>query len=591
MNLKRIFIKIFREKKLSEILKEFRWIYGYGLKYKRSIVYFICLGIFGTVFGLAGSVLSKKIIDAVTGYDAGGLMMSIIFYAFFQIFSLGINALNQRVSVGIEIKVDQEIRADIYGKIIDADWESLSEFHSGDLLNRVNSDVGSVASSVIGWIPELITRGFQFVGSFAVIMYYDATLAFLALLSAPAILIMSRTITKKMRNYNKRTLEMNSEAMIFEEESLQNVQMIKSFGVGELYREKFAQVQEKRKAIKLSYQNFAILAGVSLSAMGMLVTGACFGWGIYRLWSGHITFGTMTLFLQLAGMLRGSFSSLIYMVPKAISSATAAGRLMEITSLENERYSFVDEASKLIKENKGVAIRADNITFRYKSGQEVIVGSDFVAHPGEIIAVIGPSGGGKTTLFRILLGMVSVSEGSVEIGEIDSDRRIPVSAATRGLFSYVPQNNFMFHDTIAENMRIVNKDATDEDIIDALKQACAYEFVKILPEGIYSKVRENGSGFSEGQIQRLAIARALLSPAPIILLDEATSALDADTERKILDNVIANNQRRTLIFVTHRLGILPMCHRVYKIEQKILRTVPRDEIPQISMENKNEIES
>ena len=588
MNLKRIFIKIFREKKLSEILKDFRWIYGYGLKYKRSIAYFICLGIFGTVFGLAGSVLSKKIIDAVTGYDTGGLMMSIIFYAFFQIFSLGINALNQRVSVGIEIKVDHEIRADIYGKIIDADWESLSKFHSGDLLNRVNSDVSSVASSVIGWIPELITRGFGFVGTFAVIMYYDATLAALALLSAPAVLLASRALTKRMRDYRKQICEMNSETMIFEEESLQNVHLIKSFGVGWLYRDKLAQVQEKRKKIKLSYQSFSIFSGVCMSVLGMLVTGACFGWGVYRLWSGHITFGTMTLFLQLAGMLRGSFSSLIYMVPKAISSATAAGRLMEITSLENERYSFVDEASKLIKENKGVAIRAENITFRYRSGKEVIVGSDFVADPGEIIAVIGSSGEGKTTLFRILLGMVSVCEGSVEIAEMNGGLRVPVSAATRGLFSYVPQNNFMFFDTIAENMRLVNKDATDGEIISALRQACAYEFVQMLPDGIYSKIGENGSGFSEGQIQRLAIARALLSRAPIILLDEATSALDSDTELKILHNVLEMNRHRTLIFVTHRPSILPMCNRVYRIDQKMLRTVSFDEIRSALTDNNDE---
>ena len=334
--MKRFISKLLHEKKLSDIINEFRWIYSYGRKYKRSIVYFVCLGILGTLFGLAGSVLSKNIIDAVTGYDAGGLMMSIAFYAFFQIFNLGINALTQRASAKIEIKVDHEIRSDIYGKIMDADWESLSEFHSGDLLNRVNSDVSQAASSVIGWIPELITRGFQFVGTFAVIMYYDATLALLALLSAPVMLIFSRTLTDRMRDYRKQLCEMDSEAMIFEEESLQNVHLIKSFGVGGLYREKLERVQEKRETIKMAYHNFTITAGIFMSAIGMLVTGVCFGWGIYRLWGGHITFGTMTLFLQLAGMLRGSFGSLIYIVPKAISSATAAGRLMEITILENE---------------------------------------------------------------------------------------------------------------------------------------------------------------------------------------------------------------------------------------------------------------
>ena len=577
MNLKRFINKMLHEKKLSEIIEEFRWIYRYGWKYRRNILYFICLGIVGTVFGLAGSVISKKIIDAVTGYDMGGLTMSVAFYVFFQIFNLGINALNQKVSAEIEIKVDQEIRADIYEKIMDADWESLSEFHSGDIINRVNNDVGTVASSVLGWIPGLITGGFQFIGTFAVIMYYDRILAMLALLSAPAFLLVSRTLTRKMRSYHEQICEVNSETMIFEEESFQNVQLIKSFDIGDLYQEKLSQVQKKRKEIKLAYQNFAIISNICMSTIGMLVTGICFGWGIYRLWSGHITFGTMTLFLQLAGILRGSFSSLIYTVPKAISSATAAGRLIAITELPKEQYLCKDEASLLIQKNNGITIQAENITFRYNSGKEVLNNSDFIAEPGEIVAVIGQSGEGKTTLFRILLGMVSVVEGNVKVIEKDSGVQIPISAATRGLFSYVPQNNFMFFDTIAENMRIVNTNATDQEIIEALRQACAYDFIELLPKGIHSKIGENGSGFSEGQIQRLAIARALLSKAPIILLDEATSALDETTERQILHNVLENNHNRTLIFVTHRPGILPMCNKVYKIEKKILRTVILEE--------------
>ena len=567
MNLKRLY-KMLHDKKLSAILDEFRWIYAYSRKYRRSIFCFICVGIAGALFGLAGSIISKRIIDAVTGYDASGLIMAIVFYVLFQIFTLGASALNQRMAAEIEIKVDQEVRADIYEKIMDADWESLSEFHSGDLLNRVNRDVSNVSSSVIGWMPELITRSFQFVGTFAVILYYDAMLALLALLSAPAILLISSTLTGRVREYRKQISEMNSQVMIFEEESLQNVNLIKSFGVGGLYLEKLAKVQEKHKTLQLSYQNFSILSGIFMSVSGMLITGACFGWGIYRLWSGHITFGTMTLFLQLAGMLRGAFASLVYMVPKAISASTAAGRLMEITSLEDEKYPFEEEAASLIKHNNGVSLQAENFTFKYKNGKEVFVNSDFVANPGEIIAVVGPSGEGKTTLFRILLGMVSVSEGKIVIGASDSDLRVPVSAATRELFSYIPQNNFMFSDTIAENLRIVNQEATDDEIVEALKQACAYEFIEKLPDGIYSKIGEKGCGFSEGQIQRLAIARALISRAPVLLLDEATSALDAETERKILHKVLENNRHRTLIFATHRQSVIPLCNRVYKIEQK-----------------------
>lgn len=585
MNLKQWITQKLSGEKLSEILRELRWIYGYGLKYKKSILWYICLGLMGTVVSLAAGVISKNIIDAVTGYDAGGLVAAIVTYAAFQLFSVGVRALTGKVSAKIEIKVDQEIRADIYGKIMEADWEALSAFHSGDLLNRVDNDVGKVSTSVIGWVPELITCIFQFVGTFAVMMYYDATLALLALLSAPVTILVSRRLSKRMRDYHEQICQANSEAMIFQEESFQNVQMIKSFGAGSLYQEKMSQVQDKYRGIKLAYQDFAIKSNFWMSLIGMLVTGVCFGWGVYRLWTGHITYGTMTLFLQIAGMLRGSFGSLIYMVPKAISAATAAGRLMAITALPKEKYLFAQEAAELSRRNDGVAVRAQNISFHYQAGKDVLCNSDFTAEPGEIVALIGPSGGGKTTMLRILLGLVSVCEGQVEIGEKDGGLRIPVSAATRGLFSYVPQDNAMFFDTIVDNMRVVNKDATEEEIIDALKQACAYDFVASRPEGIYSKIGENGNGFSEGQIQRLAIARALLSRAPIILLDEATSALDVTTERKILRNVMEKNQNRTLIFVTHRPGVLPLCDRIYQIEQKKLRTVDREEMARIMADN------
>lgn len=567
MSLIKKIVRKIREGKLKEIMRELLWIYQYGLRYKGNILWYICLGIVGTFMGLAGSVISKYIIDSVTGYDSKGLLAAISIYIFLQLFVIGVRAVSGRISTQIEIKVEQEIRADIYGKIMEADWENLSEFHSGDLLNRVDNDVSSVSASVIGWIPDFITRIFQFAGTFAVICYYDITLAFLALLSAPATLVVSKNMAKHMRTYNEKIQNTNSEIMIFQEESFQNAQLIKSFGISNTYREKFLNIQEKYKNIKLDYNKFSIITNVVVSLIGTIVSVVCFGWGVYRLWVGHITYGTMTLFLQMAVMLRGSFGSLVHMVPTAIASATAAGRLMAVALLPKEVALFEEEAKLLQKKKKGIEINAENISFQYKSGKEVIVQSDFSALPGEIVALIGASGEGKTTLLRILLGLVNVKEGHVTVGDMDGTIKIPVSSATRDLFSYVPQDNTMFFGTIAENMRLVKEDATEDEIVTALKQACAYEFIKSLPEGIHSKVNENGGGFSEGQVQRLAIARALLSQAPVLLFDEATSALDLDTESQILQNIIKGNQKRTLIFTTHRTGVLSMCDKIYKIEQ------------------------
>ena len=568
MDLIKKIIRKIQEGKLKELFEELCWIYTYGLKYKKNVFWYIGLGITGTIMGLTGSVISKHIIDAVTRYDSNGLMLIIVVYAFLQLFMIGMRAMSSKVSAQIEIKVDQEIRADIYNKIMEADWEAMSQFHSGDLLNRVDNDVSSVSASVIGWIPELITRVIQFVGTFVVILYYDPTLALLALISAPVTLCFSRMLTKRIRSYNKEIREMNSEVMIFQEESFHYLQIIKSFGSVSFYKEKLSQVQDKYRSIRLDYNDFVIKSNMLMTLVGTMVTGICFGWGVYRFWSGFITLGTMTLFLQMASMLRGSFGSLIHMVPTAISAATAAGRLMAVTELPEETHLFEEEVELLKKNKSAIEIQAKNMSFHYKSGKNVIVESDFSARPGEIVGLIGRSGEGKTTLLRILLGLVSAKDGNVEIVDKNLNVRIPVSAATRTFFSYVPQHNVMFFDTIAENMRIVKKDATEEEIIDALKQACAYEFVEPLPEGIYSKISENGGGFSEGQIQRLSIARALLSQAPILLLDEATSALDIITEKQILQNLVEKHDKRIVIFVTHRYEVLSSCHKVYKIENK-----------------------
>ena len=580
--LKKVIRKI-QEGALREMIRELHWIYRYGLKYKSSILWYICLGVFGIATGLAGSVMSKYIIDAVTGYDSAGLASMAVAYVCLQLFTIGSRAWTSMISEKIVIKVDQEIRADVYDKIMDADWEALSQYHSGDLLNRVDNDVSNVSNSVLSWVPDFVTRFIQFFGTLGIILYYDSTLALLALISAPITILVSRSVSKRIRDYNKKIRKVSSDVMVFNEESFQNVQLIKSFGLTESYKKKLRDVQETYKKIRLDYNRFQVATSSGMSLVGSVVAMVCFGWGVYRLWTGHITYGTMTLFLQLATSLAGSFSALVYMVPSAISAATAAGRLMSVTQLPKEKYLFEEKAKELIRANNGIEVRADEISFLYDTGKKVLQKASFVAKPGEIVAIVGPSGEGKTTMLRILLGLVYAWEGTVTVQDPEG-MEVPVSAATRGLFSYVPQDNVMFAGSVAENMRMMKEDATDEQINEALRKACAYEFVHKIPTGLQSPIRENGGGFSEGQIQRLAIARALLSDAPILLFDEATSALDVATERKILRNVLDRAANKTCIITTHRPSVLSMCDRIYRISDGKMEVMGAEAVEKMIMD-------
>ena len=576
--IKKVIRKI-KEGMLQEMYEETKWMYTYAKKYKFQIVFYIFLGVLTTVMGLASSVGSKYLIDAVTGQDSGNIALIALFIVAMGLFSIGINAITTMISARINIKVNNEIQAEVFDKILVADWISMKEFHSGDLLNRLNGDVNTVASSILSWIPSLITRSAQFFGILAIILYYDPTMAVIALGSAPVMLIVSKTLMKKMRDYNKRMRQVSSDVMSFNEESFQNIQSIKAFDLVGLFSKRLRDVQQNYKDVFLDYNKFSVYTSSFMSVVGMFVAYACFGWGVYRLWTGHITFGTMTLFVQLSGQLSSSFKSIVSLVPSAISATTSAGRIMEFFKIKDES-ELEDDKAKLIQNNtqgKGLSVVLDDVEFSYNENKTVFQHADIVANPGEIVALVGPSGEGKTTMIRLLLGLINTKSGNASIRDINGVS-CKISSATRRFFAYVPQGNTIFSGTIAENMRMVKQDATDAEIVEALKAACAYDFVNKLPDGINSKVGERGSGFSEGQAQRLSIARALIRKSPILLLDEATSALDVFTERQVLRNIMNMGYARTCIVTTHRPSVLTMCDKVYKIDSGIVCDIDEKEV-------------
>ena len=340
--------------------------------------------------------------------------------------------------------------------------------------------------------------------------------------------------------------------------------------------------------MNLDFRKMSIWTSLLLSTVGLIVSYSSYGWGIYRVWSGVISYGTMTMFLSLSGTLNSALHGITSMVPSAISLTTSAGRLMDIVEMPRENYSDDEKVKEFGNKyaRKGISLRLNEITYEYKTGNRVFDGASIDANPHEIIALVGPSGEGKTTMLRLILSLINQKKGEAYLyagsEDLDCDEnKVNLSASTRQLFSYVPQGNTMLSGTIAENMRFVKPDATDEEIWAVLDMACAKEFVEKMPKGIESELQERGGGISEGQAQRLSIARALLRKSPLLLLDEATSALDVATERRVLKNIMKDDYPRTLIVTTHRPTVLSACNRVYAIKDKKCVILNNEEIDEM----------
>ncbi|MBP5529489.1 MAG: ATP-binding cassette domain-containing protein, partial [Lachnospiraceae bacterium] len=374
----------------------------------------------------------------------------------------------------------------------------------------------------------------------------------------------------------------------FNQEAFSNIQTIKAFDLIKLYIENLKSLQKEFISMKMEFQRMSIWTSVLFSTVGMIVSYSSYGWGIYRVWSGAITYGTMTMFLGLSGSLTGALNSLTSIIPSIISLTTSAGRLMDIVEMPREDYSNDDAAKAFMEKyrNEGISLKISDVTYKYKTGVvNVFENASMYAHPHEIVALVGPSGEGKTTMLRILLSLIFTQQGRATLyngaEENEDCEYLDLDPSARKMFSYVPQGNTLFSGTIAYNMRSVKPDATDEEIIDALKIACAWEFVEKLPDGINSEIKERGGGFSEGQAQRLSIARAIIRKSPILLLDEATSALDVKTERRLLRNIMKDEYPRTCIVTTHRPTVLTICNRVYEIKDKKLTVLDDIEIDKL----------
>lgn len=395
--------------------------------------------------------------------------------------------------------------------------------------------------------------------AFSVLFIYDKTLALLAFSLGPIAVVMTFLIGKRKKELQHKIEEAHSKYKSYITELIQHILIIKIFQYEEESLKYVSERQNERYTYAIKKNNMSIKTRLVMSGGSYLGYILAFVYGVTKIARGT-SFGTFTAFLQLVGQVQSPTSGLASSFTHLISSLASVERLMELDLIENEIGKATSEP--IIKR---VGITMDRVCFGYNPEKKVLLDATFKAKPGEITALIGSSGEGKTTIMRLLLGLVKPDSGNITL-DIPKSNDIPISSGTRSYFTYVPQGNTLFSGTIAENLRIGKPDASDKELYKVLKAACAWDFVQSLPKGLDTHLGESNTGISEGQAQRLCIARALLRTAPVLLLDEATSALDMETERSIFEN-IRKLENKTCVVITHRLSVLPLCDTVYRLEK------------------------
>ena len=574
-------VSSWRDGTFSEIWADWKWIWGYTKRYRRAVWFYTVLGVASSTLGLVSAVASKYSIDIITGYDSDHLWFIVTVMVASALVGLLLRSVTSRISTKISLRVNNDIQAQVFDRLLGADWRSLNAFASGDLLSRLSTDVGSVSSSAIRWLPDLIVTAYTFAATLAVILHYDWVMALLALASAPFLLLTSRRLIRGMRTHQQEVRQVGSRLMSYETETLHNLDAIKGFGITGRYGRGFRRRQEEFRQASLDYNLFSIRTEILLSLLGSAVQMAAFGYCLYLLWSGKILYGTMTLFLSQGAKLSSAFNALVRTVPSFLSASVSARRIRDLYALEPEPVLPDDGLDSLA--SQGFTVAVEDAGYAYVPHQPVLTHADFRAAPGETVALVGPSGGGKTTMIRLLLGLIRPAEGRAYLQAADG-RQVEMNAGLRRYFSYVPQGNTLLSGTIADNLRMVKPDASDAQLRAALEAACAWDFVSAMDGGLEASVGEHGHGLSEGQAQRIAIARALLRDAPVLLLDEATSALDVATERTILRNLAARYPHKTCIVTTHRPTVISLCRRVYQVSSGCLRLLDSDEAQRLAMD-------
>lgn len=560
-SIKRVIHSMFDYKENKEIAK---WLFKIGKNYKRFIFGFLIINLFTMLISLASSIAGRYVVDAATQYGTEMFFKCIIIMLVTTVISIIFSSCANMFSSYVNEKFAYGVRAKMFDNVQRSRWYQLSKYHSGDMLARLSGDVDNISSTLITLLPNIIVTGIQLVLVLIILFLNDPVLACIGLIVGPIGMIASLLFRKKYSEYQRKLRESHSEYYSFFQESLSKISVIKTFQLEQDNVEKFDDIRNRRMKLVLKSSVLSSIMGSGMRLIyniGYVVT---FSWCAYRLYESatfgdsSFTYGTMTLFLSLVSQVQSSIRSLGNVIPKLYSMKVSAQRIREITEIENEIYENVDNVPKKI------ALKADNVAFTYETDDgEILSNMSFEISYNKHVGIVGTSGTGKTTFIRLLLSLITPDSGTITYIDENNNEEI-ASPASRRFISYVPQGNTLMSGTIRDNLLSGNKNATEQQMWDALELADAKRFVAKTTNGLDTELNEGAGGISEGQAQRIAIARALLRDKPVMILDEATSALDEKTEARIFER-LTKLSNKTCFIITHRRSMLSYCDTVLEI--------------------------
>ena len=536
-----------------------KWLWQAWRGNRRQAILNVCAGIAGVVLSLLFVNTMQRSIDIASGAEEGSLYLWVSAMAVIMFAEFGVNISRIWIKNILGIKAQNEMQRQMLDRLLRAEWKGRDRHHSGDITNRLENDVSTVVTFLTETLPNMLSTLLMFLGAFTYLCLMDYMLALITVGMLPIFLLLSRIYISKMRKYTRRIRNFDSKVQSILQETVQNRMLIKTLECGDMVINRLDNRQINLRHHVKRRTRFSVLSNVTLHggfAIGFLIA---FLWSTYRLSQHAITFGAMTAFLQLVNRIQTPAKDLTRLAPAFVAVLTAAERLIELEEMPQE------EDGENISLPSPCGIKLCNVSFGYDDGDENIIDNlSFDFPPGSCTAVLGETGAGKTTLIRLLLGLLKPKYGTITI--YNDEQNHNMSALMRCNMVYVPQGNTLMSGTIRDNLLMADPNATDHDMMEALHTACA-DFVAALPEGLYTTIDEKGGGLSEGQSQRITIARALLRKRSIMLFDEATSALDPETEKMLLTNILKNKEQ-TIIFITHRMAVLEYCDKRLNMDDK-----------------------